>query len=85
MEPFWADPGHSCPYCGAGDIGLNPDNCRCGPVGMTGFTTDHHFYQSSHRLGVVDIIGMIIICFTSGAAAIWTGWQIGILIQLLMK
>lgn len=29
MDPFWADPAHSCEKCGASDIGLYPENCTC--------------------------------------------------------
>ena len=29
MEPFWADPLHRCDGCGAFDIGLYPERCKC--------------------------------------------------------
>lgn len=35
MEPFWADALHQCEGCGAFDVGLYPERCRCGKKTIT--------------------------------------------------
>lgn len=60
MMPFWADAGHSCSGCGADDIGLYPNRCRCFK-GQATSNTDTSNMDERLLLTIVAILGLFAI------------------------